>query len=60
MVAFAYRCRKHDTMTIVEEGLLRGHVIPNCQECHDPMKRDYRAESVGVAFKGDGWARQDS
>lgn len=55
MATFAYKCPHCGLTQEVNEGIMRGHIIPHC--CGETMKRDYKAESAIATFKGGGWAR---
>ena len=50
---YAWQCRACNTRQTIFKAFAAEWVIPECEECNEPMIRDYRIS--GVHFKGTGW-----
>lgn len=49
MALYSFRCRECDTVSFTQAPIGSEILTPRCSDCSLPMKRDYRADSPGVA-----------
>ena len=58
MATYVYRCQVCAQPLEVHSDTIEIMGLPH--HCEVEMKRDYKAESVGVTFQGGGWARKSN